>query len=123
VPGRSRIRCGEGKCEDWFCQDPIAGPQEDPFLWLFPFLCNESEYNLFSRKHQEKEDGKSKKKQASKPKVGGCWWLMSVNPSYSEGRDQEDHSSKPDRANSSRDPILKIPNTKKCGRNGSRCKP
>jgi hypothetical protein len=29
------------------------------------------------------------------------------------GRDQEDHSSKPAQANSSSDPISKIPNTKK----------
>jgi hypothetical protein len=38
------------------------------------------------------------------------------NPSYSGGRDKEDHGSKPARANSSRDPISKIRNTKKgCG--------
>jgi hypothetical protein len=30
------------------------------------------------------------------------------NLGYSRGRDQEDHGSKPDWANSSRDPILKI---------------
>jgi hypothetical protein len=35
------------------------------------------------------------------------------NPSYSGSRDQEDHSSKPAQANSSKDPISKIPNTKK----------
>jgi hypothetical protein len=35
------------------------------------------------------------------------------NLSYSGGRDQEDHGSKPAQANSSRDPILKIPNPKK----------
>jgi hypothetical protein len=35
------------------------------------------------------------------------------NPSYSGGRDQEDLSSRPAQANSSRDPISKIPNTKK----------
>jgi hypothetical protein len=34
------------------------------------------------------------------------------NPSYSGGRDQEDHCSKPAWANSLRDPISKIPNTK-----------
>jgi hypothetical protein len=34
------------------------------------------------------------------------------NPSYSGGRDQEHHSSKPAWANSSLDPVLKIPNTK-----------
>jgi hypothetical protein len=37
------------------------------------------------------------------------------NPSYSGGRDQEDCGSKPVRANSSRDPILKIPITKRAG--------
>jgi hypothetical protein len=31
------------------------------------------------------------------------------NPNYSGGRDQEDCGSKPARANSSKDPILKIP--------------
>jgi hypothetical protein len=35
------------------------------------------------------------------------------NPSHSEGRDQEDHSSRPAQKNSSRHPISKIPNTKK----------
>jgi hypothetical protein len=35
------------------------------------------------------------------------------NPSYLGDRDQEDHSSKPARANSSQGPILKIPITKK----------
>jgi hypothetical protein len=34
------------------------------------------------------------------------------NPSYSGGRDQEDHSSKPAQANSSRDSYLKKPFTK-----------
>jgi hypothetical protein len=35
------------------------------------------------------------------------------NPSYSRGRNQEDHGSKPVQANSSGDPISKIPTTKK----------
>jgi hypothetical protein len=35
------------------------------------------------------------------------------NPSYSGGRDQEHHGSKPAQANSSQGPILKIPITKK----------
>jgi hypothetical protein len=34
-------------------------------------------------------------------------------PSYLGGRDQEDPRSRPASANSLRDPILKIPNTKK----------
>jgi hypothetical protein len=34
------------------------------------------------------------------------------NPSYLEGRDQEDHSLKPAQANNLRDPISKIPSTK-----------
>jgi hypothetical protein len=37
------------------------------------------------------------------------------NPSYSGGRDQEDHSSKPARANSLQDPISKKPITKRAG--------
>jgi hypothetical protein len=35
------------------------------------------------------------------------------NPSYSRGRDQEDHGRKPARANSSQDPISKKPFTKR----------
>jgi hypothetical protein len=35
------------------------------------------------------------------------------NSSYSEGRDQEDHGSKPAQANSSRDPISKNTITRK----------
>jgi hypothetical protein len=38
---------------------------------------------------------------------------QSCNPSYLGGRDQEDHGSKPVQANSSWDPISKIPNTKR----------
>jgi hypothetical protein len=34
------------------------------------------------------------------------------NPSYSGGRDKEDHGSKPAQANSSRDPISKNPSQK-----------
>jgi hypothetical protein len=37
------------------------------------------------------------------------------NPSYSEGKDQEDHSSNPTQANSAQDPISKIPITKMTG--------
>jgi hypothetical protein len=37
------------------------------------------------------------------------------NPSYIGGSDQEDHSSKPAQANSSRGPISKIHNTKIAG--------
>jgi hypothetical protein len=45
------------------------------------------------------------------------------NPSYSGGRDQEDHGLKPAQANISRDPVLKIPIIKKGWWSGSRCKP
>jgi hypothetical protein len=41
--------------------------------------------------------------------------VHTCNPSYSGGRDQEDHSSKLVRANSSRDPISTIPNKKMAG--------
>jgi hypothetical protein len=37
------------------------------------------------------------------------------NPSYSGGRDQEDHGLKSAQANSSPDPFSKIPNTKRTG--------
>jgi hypothetical protein len=38
---------------------------------------------------------------------------QACNPSYSRARDQEDHGSKPARANILGDPSWKIPNTKK----------
>jgi hypothetical protein len=38
---------------------------------------------------------------------------VAYNPSYSEGREQKDHGSKPTLASSSRDPISKILSTKK----------
>jgi hypothetical protein len=37
------------------------------------------------------------------------------NPSYSGGGDQEDCGLKPAQANNPRDPISKIPNTKRAG--------
>jgi hypothetical protein len=40
------------------------------------------------------------------------WWLNAYNPSYSGGRDQEDHGSKPAQANSSVSPCLEKPFTK-----------
>jgi hypothetical protein len=49
-------------------------------------------------------------------KKGKCCWVPvahTCNPSYSGGRDQKDHSSKPAQGNSSRHPILKKPITKK----------
>jgi hypothetical protein len=45
------------------------------------------------------------------------------NPSYSGGRDQEDHGSAPAWANSLQDPILKKAFTKKAWWSGSRCRP
>jgi hypothetical protein len=39
----------------------------------------------------------------------------SYNPGYSEGRHQEDHSSKTAQAKSSRDPILKSPSQERVG--------
>jgi hypothetical protein len=41
-----------------------------------------------------------------KPRLGTV--AHTCNPSYSGGRDQEDHGSEPAWANSSKDPILKI---------------
>jgi hypothetical protein len=40
---------------------------------------------------------------------------QACNPSYSGGRDQEDHSSKPAQGNSSRDPISKKKSQKRAG--------
>jgi hypothetical protein len=45
------------------------------------------------------------------------------NPGFSGGRDQEDHGSKPAWANSSQDPNLKKPITKKWWWSDSRCRP
>jgi hypothetical protein len=53
----------------------------------------------------------------------GALVAHACNPSYSGGRDQEDHSSKPAQENSSQDPISKKPSTKKGWRSGSRCRP
>jgi hypothetical protein len=44
---------------------------------------------------------------------------QAYNPSYKEVRDQEGHGSQPAWANSSVDPISKIPNTKKGWQSGS----
>jgi hypothetical protein len=46
--------------------------------------------------------------------LASAWVLVAhtCNPSYSGGRDQEDHGSKPARANSSGDPTSKKPFTK-----------
>jgi hypothetical protein len=57
--------------------------------------------------------------------IEGSWAPVAhaYNPSYSRGRDQKDHSLKQAQANSSRDPTLKKPNTKKGWWNGSRCRP
>jgi hypothetical protein len=41
--------------------------------------------------------------------------VHAYNPSYSGGRDQKDHSSKPEQANHSRAPVLKTPFTKRAG--------
>jgi hypothetical protein len=46
------------------------------------------------------------------------------SPSYSRGRNQEDHGSKPAQANSLQNPISKKKKiTKKGWQNGSRCRP
>jgi hypothetical protein len=45
--------------------------------------------------------------------------VHACNPSYSGGREQKDHSSRTVQTNSSGDPILKIPNTKKDWWSGS----
>jgi hypothetical protein len=48
-----------------------------------------------------------------KKKIAGRAPLVhACNPSYSGGRDQEDHGQKPAQADSSRDPILKNPSQK-----------
>jgi hypothetical protein len=59
-------------------------------------------------------------------KKTNSWWVQVVhtyNPSYSGGRDQEDHCSKPAWANSLQDSVLTKPFTKKGWWNGSKCRP
>jgi hypothetical protein len=57
------------------------------------------------------------------------WAMMAhvCNPSYSGGRDEEDHGLKPAQENSLQDPISKIPITKRAGGvaqgEGAECKP
>jgi hypothetical protein len=52
---------------------------------------------------------------SSHKKIQISWVLVAhiCNPSYSGGRDQEDHCSKPAQVNSLRDPLSKKPSTKK----------
>jgi hypothetical protein len=52
-----------------------------------------------------------------------CLWLTSVILATQEAEVRRDCSSKPARANSSQDPILKNPITKKGWWSGSRCRP
>jgi hypothetical protein len=70
-------------------------------LW-HPFPQN-SKQNLVQKK--------KKKIQEEKLWLSQELVAHAYNPSYSGGRDQEDQGSKPAWANSSRDCILKIPNT------------
>jgi hypothetical protein len=71
-----------------------------------------------------KEKGKEEKMRESVRKGRAVLKLAthSCNPSYSVGRDLEDHGLKSAKANSSPDPILKIPNTKKGWQSGSSCR-
>jgi hypothetical protein len=50
---------------------------------------------------------RGKKDSTPSVKVLACQVAHTCNPNYTRGRDQEDCDSKPARANSSRDPILK----------------
>jgi hypothetical protein len=56
-------------------------------------------------------------------KLGWVQVAHACNASYSGGRDQEDHSSKPARGNSPWDPILKKSTTKEGLWSGSSCRP
>jgi hypothetical protein len=50
-----------------------------------------------------------------KNKIGWVPVAHTCNPSYSGGRDQEDRGSTPTQINSSQDPLLKKPCTKRAG--------
>jgi hypothetical protein len=54
---------------------------------------------------------KSLKKLIGRPYLSWVPMAHACNPSYSEGRNQEDQGSKPVQANSSHDAISKIPKT------------
>jgi hypothetical protein len=59
--------------------------------------------------------GKTRKKVNEMPiSTNGSWLLVAYdcNPSYLGGRDQENHGTRPARANSSQDPISKVTRTK-----------
>jgi hypothetical protein len=58
---------------------------------------------------QKKKEKKNAIKKMEKQVAHAC------NPSYSGGRDQKNHGSKPTRANSFGDPISKTSNTKRAG--------
>jgi hypothetical protein len=66
--------------------------------------------------HSKLQSGKTDKEeeQSQVPVAHAC------NPSYSGGRDQEDHGLKPAKANSLQDPIVKNPSQKKGWWSGSR---
>jgi hypothetical protein len=73
-----------------------------------------------SKKQSENERKKEGRKER---RVSLVLVAHACNPSYSGGRDQEDHGLKPARANSFRDPILRKPITKKGWWSGSRFRP
>jgi hypothetical protein len=62
-------------------------------------------------------------KKGDKEAAGWVLVAHACNPSYSGGRDQEALSSKLAQANSSQDPLLKKPFTKKGWWSGSRYRP
>jgi hypothetical protein len=72
-------------------------------------------------KKKKKKERKEKEKEKNCQGLVACWGLVaySYNPSYSGGRDQEDHELKPAWENNSRDLISKKPNTKKAWRSSS----
>jgi hypothetical protein len=72
----------------------------------------EGERERDGKKEGKKERKEGRKKKSQVPLAHSC------NSSYSRGRDQEDHGSKPAWANSSQDPMLKNTVTNKgwwCG--------
>jgi hypothetical protein len=64
---------------------------------------------------QHKETGRVTNYSANSLQLCQVLVTHACNPSYSGGRDQEDCDLKPAPAKSLRDPILKIPNTKRAG--------
>jgi hypothetical protein len=79
---------------------------------LYAFLCHSLSLTVTATQSTRKNGRENCRRHGKK---GQAPVTYTCNPSYLGGRDQEDCSSKLAQANSSQDPISKIPNTKRAG--------